>query len=102
MCSIGSVHKVENKIPIDVEEYVQKLKPQLMEVVLHWLEGKRFHEIMILGEMGTPSAITGNNHQLPPRPLSGDQHGGMDNLYTVPNLENSSPKFHAVLTDIVV
>ncbi|CAK9034607.1 unnamed protein product [Durusdinium trenchii] len=37
---------VENKIPIDVEEYVQKLKPQLMEVVLHWLEGKRFHEIM--------------------------------------------------------
>lgn len=37
---------VENKIPIDVEEYVQKLKPQLMDVVLHWLEGKRFHEIM--------------------------------------------------------
>ena len=37
---------VENKIPIDVEEYVQKLKPQLMETVLHWLEGKRFHEIM--------------------------------------------------------
>lgn len=41
--------KVENKIPIDVEEYVQKLKPQLMDVVLHWLEGKRFHEIMMLG-----------------------------------------------------
>ncbi|CAE7946505.1 MTREX [Symbiodinium sp. KB8] len=37
---------VENKIPLDVEEYVQKLKPQLMEVVLGWLEGKRFHEIM--------------------------------------------------------
>ena len=41
--------QVENKIPIDVEEYVQKLKPQLMDVVLHWLEGKRFHEIMMLG-----------------------------------------------------
>ena len=41
--------QVENKIPIDVEEYVQKLKPQLMDVVLHWLEGKRFHEIMTLG-----------------------------------------------------
>lgn len=41
--------KVENKIPIDVEEYVQKLKPQLMEVVLNWLEGKRFHEIMSPG-----------------------------------------------------
>ena len=37
---------VENKIPLDVEEYVQKLKPQLMDTVLHWLEGKRFHEIM--------------------------------------------------------
>lgn len=37
---------VENKIPIDVEEYVGKMKPQLMEVVLGWLEGKRFYEIM--------------------------------------------------------
>lgn len=37
---------VENKLPIDVEEYVQKLKPQLMDVVLGWLEGKRFYEIM--------------------------------------------------------
>jgi len=37
---------VENKMPIEVEEYVQKLKPQLMEVVLAWLEGKRFYEIM--------------------------------------------------------
>lgn len=36
----------ENKIPIDVEEYVQKLKPQLMDVVLMWLDGKRFYEIM--------------------------------------------------------
>ncbi|CAK9034559.1 unnamed protein product [Durusdinium trenchii] len=36
----GIARNVENKIPIDVEEYVQKLKPQLMEVVLHWLEGK--------------------------------------------------------------
>merc|ERR1719436_306296 len=37
---------LENKIPIDVEEYVQKLKPQLMDVILAWLEGKRFYEIM--------------------------------------------------------
>merc|ERR1712194_86959 len=37
---------VENKIPIDIEEYVQKLKPQLMDIVLAWLEGKRFFEIM--------------------------------------------------------
>merc|ERR1712190_335199 len=37
---------VENKLPIDVEEYVEKLKPQLMDVVLGWLEGKRFYEIM--------------------------------------------------------
>jgi len=37
---------VENKLPIDVEEYVQKMKPQLMDVVLGWLEGKKFHEIM--------------------------------------------------------
>lgn len=37
---------LENKIPIDVEEYVQKLKPQLMDVVLMWLDGKRFYEIM--------------------------------------------------------
>jgi len=37
---------LENKIPIDVEEYVGKLKPQLMDVILGWLEGKRFYEIM--------------------------------------------------------
>lgn len=37
---------VENKIPMDVEEYVGRLKPQLMDVVIGWLEGKRFYEIM--------------------------------------------------------
>jgi len=37
---------LENKIPIDVEEYVSKVRPQLMEVILGWLEGKRFYEIM--------------------------------------------------------
>lgn len=37
---------IENKMPIDVEEYVDKLKPQLMETVLAWLEGKKFYEIM--------------------------------------------------------
>merc|ERR1712151_758777 len=37
---------VENKLPIDVEEYVGKVKPQLMDVVLSWLEGKKFYEIM--------------------------------------------------------
>lgn len=37
---------LENKMPIDVEEYVSKLKPNLMDVILAWLEGKRFYEIM--------------------------------------------------------
>jgi ATP-dependent RNA helicase DOB1 len=37
---------VENKLPVDVEEYIGKVKPQLMDVVLAWLEGKRFYEIM--------------------------------------------------------
>merc|ERR1711972_602016 len=43
--NVGEV-MVENKIPMDVEEYVRKVKPQLMDVVLAWLEGKRFYEIM--------------------------------------------------------
>jgi len=37
---------VESKLPLDVEEYVNKVKPQLMDVVLGWLEGRRFYEIM--------------------------------------------------------
>jgi ATP-dependent RNA helicase DOB1 len=37
---------VENKMPIDVEEYVSRMKPNLMDVILAWLEGKRFYEIM--------------------------------------------------------
>jgi len=36
----------ECKLPIDVEEYAQKFKPQLMAPVLGWLEGKKFSEIM--------------------------------------------------------
>jgi len=36
----------EHKIPIDVNEFVSKLKPQLMEVILSWLQGRRFFEIM--------------------------------------------------------
>eukprot|EP00415_Alexandrium_ostenfeldii_P004537 UN4537 len=43
--SVGEV-MVENKLPIDVEEYVGKVKPQLMDTILSWLEGKRFYEIM--------------------------------------------------------
>merc|ERR1712048_849785 len=43
--NVGEI-MLENKLPIDVEEYVQRLKPQLMDVVLGWLEGKKFHEIM--------------------------------------------------------
>eukprot|EP00971_Amphidinium_carterae_P280271 5564195-Amphidinium_carterae.1 len=42
---VGEVMK-ENKLPIDVDEYVEKVKPQLIDVVLQWLDGKRFHEIM--------------------------------------------------------
>lgn len=37
---------LECKLPVDVEEYVQKLKPHLMDVVLAWLDGKKFYEIM--------------------------------------------------------
>merc|ERR1712232_112451 len=37
---------LENKMPVDVEEYVSRLKPNLMDVILAWLEGKRFYEIM--------------------------------------------------------
>merc|ERR1711920_529021 len=43
--NVGEI-MVENKMPIDVEEYVGKVKPQLMDVVLKWLEGQRFYEIM--------------------------------------------------------
>lgn len=43
--SVGEI-MVECKIPLDVEEYVGKLKPQLMDVVLAWLEGRPFYEIM--------------------------------------------------------
>mmetsp|Transcript_95215 Transcript_95215/g.308313 ORF Transcript_95215/g.308313 Transcript_95215/m.308313 type:complete len:1047 (-) Transcript_95215:81-3221(-) len=43
--NVGEI-MVECKIPIDIEEYIAKVKPQLMDVVLAWLEGKRFYEIM--------------------------------------------------------
>merc|ERR1712151_46849 len=43
--SVGEV-MLENKIPLDIEEYIGKVKPQLMDVVLSWLEGKRFSDIM--------------------------------------------------------
>jgi len=43
--NVGEV-MVENKLPIDIEEYVGKVKPQLIDVILSWLEGKRFYEIM--------------------------------------------------------
>ena len=39
----------ESKLPVDVEEYKNTLKPQLMAVVLSWLEGKKFHEVPLLG-----------------------------------------------------
>lgn len=43
--NVGEV-MVECKMPVDVEEYVTKLKPNLMEVIMAWMEGKRFYEIM--------------------------------------------------------
>jgi len=43
--SVGQVMH-ECKLPIDVEEYAAKFKPQLMAVTLGWLEGKKFSEIM--------------------------------------------------------
>jgi len=43
--NVGEV-MIECKMPLELDEYVGKVKPQLMDVVLAWLEGKRFHEIM--------------------------------------------------------
>lgn len=43
--NVGKVMK-ESKIPIDVDEYVQKLKPQMIDVVQSWLNGNKFIEIM--------------------------------------------------------
>eukprot|EP00415_Alexandrium_ostenfeldii_P002882 UN2882 len=39
--SVGEV-MVETKLPIDVEEYVGKVKPQFMAPFFSWLGGKRF------------------------------------------------------------
>merc|ERR1712137_842153 len=36
----------DQKMQIDVNEYVSKLRPQLMQVILSWLQGKLFSEIM--------------------------------------------------------
>lgn len=36
---------VESKIAIDKEEYVQKFKPDLMELTLLWCEGAKFKEL---------------------------------------------------------
>lgn len=36
---------IESKIALDKEEYVQKFKPDLMELTLMWCEGARFKEL---------------------------------------------------------
>lgn len=36
---------VDSKIEIDKEEYIQKFKPDLMELTLMWCEGCRFKEL---------------------------------------------------------
>ena len=41
---IGEV-SIESKIAIDVEEYVQSFKPDLMEVVFAWCKGAKFAAI---------------------------------------------------------
>jgi len=43
--NVGEI-MAECKITLDVEEYVKKVKPQLMDTILAWLDGKRFYEIM--------------------------------------------------------
>eukprot|EP00397_Hematodinium_sp_SG-2012_P008434 GEMP01008494.1.p1 GENE.GEMP01008494.1~~GEMP01008494.1.p1 ORF type:complete len:1009 (+),score=176.13 GEMP01008494.1:21-3047(+) len=43
--NVGKVMK-ESKLPVDVDEYVQKLKPQMIDVVMSWLSGNKFVEIM--------------------------------------------------------
>ena len=40
----------ESKVPINVEDYVAKLKPHMMTVVLQWLEQKPFKDIMAVSE----------------------------------------------------
>ncbi len=39
----------ESKVPINVEEYVGRLKPQMMNVVIQWLQQKPFKDIMAVG-----------------------------------------------------
>jgi len=42
---VGTVMK-DCKLPIDVDEYVGKLKPQIVDIVLTWLGGDKFVDIM--------------------------------------------------------
>ncbi len=36
----------ENKLPVNIDEYVARLKPHMMTVVMQWLEQKPFKDIM--------------------------------------------------------
>lgn len=36
---------VESKIPLDKEEYVQKFRPDIMEITYKWCQGAKFKEI---------------------------------------------------------
>ena len=36
---------IESKIPLDKEEYVQKFRPDIMEITYKWCQGAKFKEI---------------------------------------------------------
>jgi len=36
---------IESKIPLDKEEYVQKFRPDIMEITSKWVQGAKFKEI---------------------------------------------------------
>ncbi|KAJ7546830.1 hypothetical protein O6H91_08G056100 [Diphasiastrum complanatum] len=53
---VGKV-QMECKMPIDVEDYVASLRPDIMEVVYAWCKGAKFSEIMKLAEVFEGSLI---------------------------------------------
>jgi len=53
---VATVQK-ESKLAIDVEEYVQKFKPHMMDVVYSWSEGAKFIEICKMTDIFEGSVI---------------------------------------------
>merc|ERR1711879_669418 len=47
----------ESRIPVNVEEYVGRLKPQLMDTVIAWLEGQSFCTVTEMCDLYVGSII---------------------------------------------